>query len=112
MQKRLERLGIQFNSPTSGSIRDLEDMTVDEKMNFLRKNKAWKCMVKWEALEEHEATWKTNGMSNLNYKVLETQSIEGSDGNGKTTRFTVDVQLNPDHWGNEKAGIDYIATYK
>ena len=107
MQKRLERLGIKFGSPTEGSIRDLENMTIDEKLGFLRKNRAWKCMVKWEALEEHETTWKVNGMSNLNYKLLATKPIDGSD--GKASIITVDVMLNPDnHWGNAKSGMDYM----
>ncbi|KAL7573711.1 hypothetical protein ACA910_007751 [Epithemia clementina (nom. ined.)] len=107
MQKRLERLGIQFEAPTSGTIRDLEEMTLTEKLNFLRENKEWKCMVKWEALEEHETTWKVNGMSNLNYKVLKTEIIPESG--GKASRITVDVQLNPNnHWANAKSGMEYM----
>mmetsp|Transcript_2610 Transcript_2610/g.3483 ORF Transcript_2610/g.3483 Transcript_2610/m.3483 type:complete len:384 (-) Transcript_2610:369-1520(-) len=105
MQNRLERLGIQFESPPSGNIRDLEDMTLKEKLDFLRENREWKCMVKWEALEEHEATWKTNGINNLNYKVLKITQIDDSS---RASRITADVLLNPNnHWANVKCGVDF-----
>ena len=77
-------------------------MSLSEKLDFLRENKAWKCMVKWEALEEHEATWKTNGLANLKYKVLDTTRL-----NDQATKVTVDVLLN-NHWADEKAGVDYL----
>lgn len=48
LQRRLERLGIKFDHPRNGTVRDLEDMNVTEKMEFLRSHKEWKCMVKWE----------------------------------------------------------------
>lgn len=104
MQKRLERLGIRFESPPKGTLVDLENMTLPEKLNFLRANREWKCMVKWEALEEHEKTWKINGMADLKYKVLEQTSL---DERGRATKATVDVQLNGDHWANEKSAIDF-----
>ena len=40
MQRRLERLGIQFESPDKGTLRDLEEMNVAEKMDFLRQRAA------------------------------------------------------------------------
>mmetsp|Transcript_22740 Transcript_22740/g.63245 ORF Transcript_22740/g.63245 Transcript_22740/m.63245 type:complete len:380 (+) Transcript_22740:181-1320(+) len=104
-QKRLERLGITFESPPSGTIRDLEEMTLKEKLDFLRQNREWKCMVKWEALEEHEKTWKVNGMANLSYKVLEVNDMDETH---KASRITVDVGLNPGHWANDKAGVDFM----
>jgi len=73
-------------------------------MAFLRKNRDWKCMVKWELLDEHEKTWKTNGLADLSYKVLKTESL---DDKNKSSKITVDVKLNGNHWGNDKAGIDY-----
>jgi N-terminal domain of galactosyltransferase len=105
MQNRLERLGIKFISPEKGSLRDLEDMDINEKMAFLRQNRDWKCMVKWELLEEHEKTWKTNGLSDLRYTVLQQTPL---DEKKKSTKVSVDVKLNGDHWGNDKAGIDYV----
>jgi hypothetical protein len=75
MQKRLERLGIKWESPNKGTLIDLENMTLPEKLDFLRANREWKCMVKWEALEEHETTWRSNGMADLKYSVLETKSL-------------------------------------
>jgi hypothetical protein len=105
MQRRLERLGIQFESPTKGTLVDLEAMSLSAKLDFLRSNKEWKCMVKWELAEEHEKTWKTNGLVDLKYSLLETVNLDESK---HATKFTVDVKLNGTHWTNEKAGLDFV----
>jgi len=106
MQKRCEKLRIAWESPPKGTIQDLENMDLTTKLNFLRKNKKWKCMVKWEAMDEHETTWKTNGLSDLQYQKLEEKSLDPEG--GKATLITVDVKLNKDHWANDKCGVDYM----
>lgn len=105
MQKRLEKTNIKWRWPPSGTLRDLEEMTLKEKLDFLRQNKSWKCMVKWEALEEHDKTWRTNGLADLKYTVLKTTPL---DSTGKATKLTVDVELNGNHWANDKCGVDYM----
>lgn len=108
MQKRLERLGIQFDSPDKGTLKDLEEMTLEQKLAFLKENRTWKCMVKWEALGEHEQTWKTNGMSDLKYTLLGTAPIDPYP--ESATKYTVDVKLNGNHWSNERSAVDYVYT--
>lgn len=105
MQRRLERLGIQFESPNRGTLVDLEQMTLTEKLDFLRSHKEWKCMVKWELNSEHESTWKTNGLADLKYKVVNTVSLDATQ---HSSKITVDVQMNGSHWTNEKAGVDFV----
>ena len=105
MQLRLEKCHIQWKWPEKGTLVDLEDMTLKEKLAFLRENKSWKCMVKWEALEEHEKTWKTNGLANLDYELLRKTNL---DDTGKAVKLSVDVKLNEGHWANDKAGVDYL----
>jgi len=105
MQKRLLKLGIKFTSPDKGKLKDLENMNIKQKINFLRENKVWKCMVKWEALDEHDTTWKTNGLADLNYSILDQKSLSS---NNKATMITADVKLNGSHWLNAKSGIDYM----
>lgn len=104
MQRRLERLGIQFDSPDSGTLHDMEQMTLKEKLDFLRNHREWKCMVKWEAAEEHEKTWKTNGLADLKYSMIKQTHL---DDNKKSTKATVDVKLNGNHWANAKCGVDF-----
>jgi archaellum component FlaF (FlaF/FlaG flagellin family) len=53
-----------------GNIQDLESLTLQQKLDYLKENEL-KFMKKQEALAEHEATWKSNGLSNLNFKELE-----------------------------------------
>ena len=128
MQKRCEKLGIRWDSPRAGSIRDLEEMNLSEKLSFLKSNRTWKCMVKWEALEEHEKTWRNNGLADLKYSVLKMEdldknnraagsstssstSAQGNSGIGaksRATKITVDVKLNGNHWANEKCSMDFV----
>jgi N-terminal domain of galactosyltransferase len=103
MQRRLERLSMTFDAPTSGSMRDLEAMNINEKMEFLRNHKEWKCMVKWELQSEHETTWKTNGLADLKYEIIAQEKL-----NSSATKITVHLKLNGTHWTNEKAGVSYM----
>lgn len=121
LQLRCNALGIKWDwprLPTSSSsggkqssppITDLEDMSLQEKLKFLKRHREWKCMVKWEAIEEHDTTWKTNGLIDLNYKVLDKVSLDTKDiKKSKATKITVDVKLNPNnHWANDKCGVDF-----
>ena len=89
-----------FNS----KLIDLEEMDINQKMAFLRNHKEWKNMVKWEALDEHEKTWKTNGLVNLNYSMLKKKSLSDT---GHATMLTMDVKLNGNHSANDKCGVDF-----
>ena len=94
---------------------DLEEMTLNDKLQFLREHKEWKCMVKWEALKEHEETWRTNGLADLQYKVLKTVPLDGnpsqSTSRSKATKITVDVKLNGNHWANDKCSVDFMGDW-
>jgi hypothetical protein len=130
MQKRCEKLNLRWDSPRGGTIRDLEEMSLGEKLSFLKSNRTWKCMVKWEALEEHEKTWRNNGLADLKYSVLKMEDLDldkssivsgsisgtGTQGNSgigigvksRATKITVDVKLNGNHWANEKCSMDFV----
>ena len=109
MQKRLETVNIKWVAPDNGTIVDLEDMDITTKMNFLRENKEWKCMVKWEALDEHVMTWKTNGLADLSYDIMKIARLDKDNvGESKVTKLTTDVKLNGNHWANDKCGVDYL----
>ena len=69
MQLRCATRSIKWTG-AKGTITDLEGMGVDEKMKVLKENKEWKCNMKWEVLEEHEATWRDNGLSSLSYEEV------------------------------------------
>ena len=56
-----------------GSIRDLEEMNIEQKMEYLRENDL-KFMLKREALAEHEKTWKNNGLNTLKFRKISTSS--------------------------------------
>ena len=111
MQLRLETLNIKWDAPDSGTIVDLEGMDLTTKLSFLKQNKEWKCMVKWEALNEHATTWKTNGMADLSYDIKMMIPLDKDNDGGeerKATKLTIDVKLNGDHWANSKCGVEYL----
>mmetsp|Transcript_47473 Transcript_47473/g.100875 ORF Transcript_47473/g.100875 Transcript_47473/m.100875 type:complete len:164 (+) Transcript_47473:98-589(+) len=109
MQNRLETLGIKWDAPDGGTIVDLEEMDLHTKLGFLKQNKVWKCMVKWEALEEHKATWQMNGLADLSYDIMMIKRMDREDGGeSKVTKLTTNVKLNGDHWANDKCGVDYL----
>lgn len=84
-------------------------MTLKEKLTFLKQHREWKCMVKWEALEEHEKNWKTNGLADLQYSIQKKTPLDHKNPfEAKATKITVDVKLNPNnHWANDKCSVDY-----
>ena len=102
LQLRSQKCRIRWIWPDKGSLRDLEEMNVEEKVQHLRENRDWKCMVKRELLSEHDRTWKMNGLGNLGYSVLQQEPLHESE---KATKITVDVGLNDNHWSNEHSGI-------
>jgi len=86
-------------------------MSISQKIDFLRSHKEWKCQLKWELLKEHDATWKTNGLSDLTYSVLNKTSLDPDT--NKATKVTVDVKLNGNHWSNDKGiGMDFVMQWK
>lgn len=94
LYKRTKKLNYKIISPTEGSIIDLEEMTLNDKLNFLREHKVWKCMNKVEVLAEHESTWSENGLCNLSYKELSSTAL-----NDYAVMIKVDVSLNG-HWSD------------
>lgn len=89
-------------APTQGSLTDMEDMNLDKKLAYLRTNRVLKCMNKHEVLQEHDATWRTNGLRDLKYIELERRTL---DPKGKCVKITVDVMLNG-HWSDDRCSID------
>ena len=71
-----------------GEIIDLENMGLQEKLKFLRENDL-KFMQKKEALAQHNATWKTNGLNSLVYDSLSSSPC--GDGDEKCVIITVDL---------------------
>lgn len=98
LYKRVRKCGLKIRYPQFGSITDLEGMGLKEKLAMLKKTD-WKCMVKWELLDEHEQGWKTNGLSSLNYKIDKSSAL-----NDYCTKVTVTLGLNS-HWSDSKTSI-------
>jgi len=113
LQLRCQAIGLKWDWPKGkGTIVDLEDMTLDDKLQFLRQHKEWKCMVKWEALKEHDTTWRTNGLADLQYKKIEESPLDGKDlRRSKATKISVDVKLNGNHWANDRCGVDFMGDW-
>lgn len=53
----------------------MENMSLDDKIKFLRQHRDWKCQKKWEVLGEHGTTWETNGLHDLKYNIIKEEKI-------------------------------------
>ncbi len=59
---------ITVESPEKGSVTDLENLNIQEKLEVLRKNKE-KNMTAWEQLDIDKKNWKKNGLNEFNLKI-------------------------------------------
>ena len=93
-----------MEAPASGSLEDLEAMSIDEKVAFLRQHRDWKCNVRWELRDEHSKTWASNGLRRssgaLPVEVLKEEAL-----GEKAAKHTVALQLAGD-WTDAKSGMD------
>ena len=93
MYNRVKKQGMTPIFPTCGSLRDLEDMSLKTKLEFLRKNPTWKCMNKNEMLGEGD-NWENNGLKTLRFKELKRTRR-----NDHCDIIQVDIMEN-DHWSD------------
>jgi hypothetical protein len=75
LYKRIEEANISIIIPKKGSFEDLEKLATYEEKNKILKEGDLKNMVKKELLQEHDATWKTNGLNHLDYKTLNEEVL-------------------------------------
>ncbi len=110
LRKRVDELNFKPVYPLNdkGNIIDMEQLSLNDKLAYLKKNKDLKCNIKYELLVQHEESWKTNGLSDLDYNILnETQNYI----NNNTKKILVDVKLNANHWSNNYASIYKYVKY-
>ncbi|CAI5717713.1 unnamed protein product [Hyaloperonospora brassicae] len=90
---------LTVQAPTSGAVRDLEEMNLNEKLAVLRANK-WKCTVKRELLKEHRQTWQKNGLKGLHYEYVDAEAL-----NEHCTKITVHLGPNG-HWSDSRSSLE------
>jgi hypothetical protein len=100
LYNRSAKLKYKPLKPREGTFDDLENMTITQKMSTLKENRIWKCMNKTEVLDEHNDTWRINGLNDLDYQVLGCRNMHEY-----CTRIMVDVKLN-NHWTDLVCGVD------
>uniref|UniRef100_K3X9X5 Galactosyltransferase C-terminal domain-containing protein n=1 Tax=Globisporangium ultimum (strain ATCC 200006 / CBS 805.95 / DAOM BR144) TaxID=431595 RepID=K3X9X5_GLOUD len=96
---RVVKKKLTIHAPLSGTITDLEEMKLEDKLEALRATK-WKCTVKRELLKEHVRTWKHNGIKSLRYTYVDAVAL-----NDFCTKITVDLGSN-DHWSDARSSLD------
>ena len=92
--------------PLKGTFKDLENMNLIQKLDYLKENKL-KCMNKQEVLAEHKTTWKINGLKNIKYKILQQNSCNKEMNNTICEHIIVQVLLN-NHWTDNRANLDNV----
>ena len=64
LYKRMKDANYLIYKPTRGTIKDLENMQLQQKLDYLRENDL-KFMQKYEALNKHDKTWEDNGVKQI-----------------------------------------------
>jgi SAM-dependent methyltransferase len=108
---RMKACKQKFRSPKKGTLTDLENMTLDEKLNFLKEQNIdqngvkgsdnhWKCMVKTDVLKEHAQTWRSNGLRDSTGKesVLYDGRTDVVHPSTYSTKITVQLTNNGDKY--------------
>jgi hypothetical protein len=107
---RSKEQGLTPTAPREGEIEDMEDMSLEEKLEHLRGHQEWKCQKKKELLAEHKASWRDNGLSNLQDTRTMIQSTVSL--NNECTKITVDIGLSggklQNHWSNQEAAVHFV----
>jgi hypothetical protein len=94
---------MKVEEPSSGHYTDLENKDLSQKLEYLRENKALKCLNKTELLKDYRVPVEQNGLSTLQYKEIK----QTTDAKTKTTVVVVDVLQN-NHWSDNVCGIDNV----
>lgn len=80
----------------------MEDMSLDQKLTFLKQQATIKCMNKIELLNEHEKTWQENGINAFRdseqFIVQNAQYLSDF-----CVKYTVELAPNF-HWSDSKCG--------
>ena len=88
LRMRIRNSGQDIGFPAQGGVVDLESFTVEEKKGLVGRDQ--KEMKKWEKLDQDFKTWKTNGLSSLNYELVST------DKGRHVTHVVVDLKHDED----------------
>ena len=101
LRRRANELQLQIENPEESDckIKDLEEMTLQEKLQVLKENQDWKNMKKYELKAEHGKTWKINGINSMEgiYTEISVDQI-----NENTTKITVKLINDEEEEGEEE----------
>lgn len=119
VRNRMRQAKMEFTWPKAGSLVDLENMTLQEKLEVLRAQNTdaegsdnhWRCMVKTDVLREHKATWQANGLSSMRgehaaskgFELLKRTTLHAS---GFASKVTVELRPNGDRWDDTTSWKD------
>ena len=69
LRRRLDSKGVVVDRPKEGVYTDLEFMTLEQKLTYLRR-KDLKCSNKWELAADSQDVWLVDGLSSTKYDVM------------------------------------------
>lgn len=79
-----------LGAPPDAIYDDLENMDLNEKLQFLRARPHQKNLEKWELAAQHEATWRTNGVNQVPQDAAKPW-YEQAKRNGSVTHLTAKI---------------------
>ncbi|KAJ8600938.1 hypothetical protein CTAYLR_005066 [Chrysophaeum taylorii] len=85
-----------MDAPLDGTITDLENMDLDQKLDFLKSRPEWKCQVRWELRDEHADTWHSNGLRTPSNHPFAFSVLETTPLGDRAAKYAVRCDLNGD----------------
>jgi hypothetical protein len=89
IRNRLQYANLEIGHPSGGSVIDLEQTTLQNKLMTLKVNNL-KENQKYEKIAQDTNTWKRNGINSLNYKVISKEKKKNIH------HYVVDIETNID----------------
>ncbi len=71
---RVKAMKYSITVPTKGSYQDLENLTLEAKLQKLKADDL-KCNNRWELAKEDKKNWRTNGLNNLEFTTIGKEQL-------------------------------------
>ncbi len=113
IRNRIHYANLQFGYPSEGSVIDMEETTLKNKLIQLKVNNL-KENQKYEKIAQDTNTWKTNGVKNLNYTVISKEKKKNIIHYIVNIETNIDMESQPElfNFNNEVLKMTKINNFK
>lgn len=113
IRNRLQYANLEIGFPSEGSVIDLEETTLQNKLMTLKVNNL-KENQKYEKIAHDTNTWKTNGVNNLNYTIISKNKTKNIRHYVVNIDSHIDMEKQPElfNFDNEVLKMTKLSNFK